>query len=72
MSNAAAAPKPILDCPALHFNWGFHDARAEQARGRARDMTGHRDADYARGYLSGLDASAKPIPVNDPAFDGWA
>ena len=68
---AKTATKSLLDCPALHFNWGFRDARAEQSRGKVRDVSGHFDAAYADGYRAGLTATGTPIPANSPMFDGW-
>lgn len=65
------ASKSILDCPALHFNWGFHDARSEAARGKSRDVSSHFDRAYADGYTTGLRADGQPIPADSPAFVGW-
>ena len=36
---AAAGDEISLDSPRVRFNWGFHDATADEAAGRpARDM----------------------------------
>ena len=51
---AAAGDEISLDSPRVRFNWGFHDATADEAAGRpARDMSGHSCRPYAAGYLAG-------------------
>lgn len=70
----AGSKGKLLDCPALHYNWGFHDARAELARGAARGeefLSGHFDHAYATGYRAGLRPETTPIPADSEAFLGW-
>ena len=56
---AAAGDEISLDSPRVRFNWGFHDATADEAAGRpARDMSGHSCRPYAAGYLAGRTTMA--------------
>jgi hypothetical protein len=65
----------LLNCPALHYNWGFHDARADIDSGRGRKsetwLDSHFDHAYATGYRAGLRPNASPIPSDSEAFNGW-
>jgi len=48
-----------LDSPRVRFNWGFHNATADEAAGRpARDMSSHFCRPYAAGYLAGRTTMA--------------
>ena len=56
---AAAGDEISLDSPRVRFNWGFHDATADEIAGRpARDMSSHSCRPYAAGYLAGRTTMA--------------
>lgn len=69
-------------CPRVRFNWGFHDARSEASRGRARtiDLTRpsceanigpNHDAFFARGYAAGLADFAAHGDRETTSTDAW-
>ena len=59
----SSSPSDVtLDSPRVRFNWGFHDATADEIAGRpVRDMSGHFCRSYAAGYLAGRSTMARLI-----------
>jgi hypothetical protein len=68
----AARDEISLDSPRVRFNWGFHDATADEAAGRpARDMSGHSCRPYAAGYLAGLQAMVGASERPETSEPAW-
>jgi hypothetical protein len=64
--------KSLLDSPRVRFNWGFHDATAEAARGRVRDVSRHFDRTYAAGYAAGVRAMQGTTARPESSDSAWA
>lgn len=59
----SSSSSDTLDSPRVRFNWGFHDATADEIAGRpVRDMlSGHFCPPYAAGYRVGRATMARLI-----------
>lgn len=67
-----SAKPSLLDCPAVRYNWGVHDARSGLSVGNPKGeafLANHFDPSYAAGYRAGL--AGGDIITDASAFAGY-
>ena len=58
--------------PRVRFNWGFHQAQDDMARGaRYRDVSRHFDRHYAAGYEAGRQEFRETGKRNESSEPAW-